>query len=271
MESPTPYPELNELLRELVRRLLETLGETFVGAYLQGSFAVGDCDENSDVDFIVAVRDELSEVQVADLQLLHGTVFDLECPWAQHLEGSYFPLEVLRRTARAGEALWYLDNGSRSLVRSDHCNTRLVRWVVREMAVTLAGPPPATLVEPIPVDDLRREIRDVITGWGGEILAEPDRWRNRFYQGFIALNYARMLHDLMRGRAGSKRQGAEWASRNLDPRWAGLLDRAWATRADPARSVREPPDPGDYAQTLEFVRYVMEECRRYPTARVDVP
>ena len=54
---PTPYPELNTVLRELVDRLQAALGDNFVGAYLQGSFAVGDFDQDSDCDFIVVVND----------------------------------------------------------------------------------------------------------------------------------------------------------------------------------------------------------------------
>lgn len=49
----TPYPELNQVLDELVSRIEQILGSSFVGAYLQGSFAVGDFDRHSDVDFIV--------------------------------------------------------------------------------------------------------------------------------------------------------------------------------------------------------------------------
>jgi hypothetical protein len=148
---------------------------------------------------------------------MHERIYHLDCVWAQHLEGSYFPKDVLRRHSRRGEQLWYLDNGSRSLVRSDHCNTVVVRWVVREHGVALAGPDPATLVDPIPVETLRHEIMDTISGWGQQILAEPEHYNNRFYQTFIVLSYCRMLHDLHTGFPGSKRAGAEWAKANLEP------------------------------------------------------
>ena len=52
MRSPTPYQDLNVVLTRLVGGVQTALGATFVGAYLQGSFAVGDFDEHSDVDFI---------------------------------------------------------------------------------------------------------------------------------------------------------------------------------------------------------------------------
>lgn len=41
-----------------------------------------------------------------------------------------------------------------------------------------------------------QEALETITGWRQEILDEPQRYNNRFYQGFIVLNFCRMLHDL---------------------------------------------------------------------------
>jgi hypothetical protein len=183
------------------------------------------------------------------------SIYRLDIPWAQHLEGSYFPKNVLRDYTRLGEQLWYLDHGSHSLILSHHCNTVLVRWVVREQGVTLAGPAPALLVNPIPVEALREHIRATIQNWGQEILSHPDPFKNRFYQGFIVLNYCRMLHDLYRGMPGSKLAGARWAKANLAPRFQGLIDRAWDGRPNPAGSVREPADAKDFQGTLEFIRY----------------
>ena len=57
---PTPYPELNSVLQDLVESVQSVLGTKFVGAYLQGSFAVGDFDLHSDVDFIMVIEEELS-------------------------------------------------------------------------------------------------------------------------------------------------------------------------------------------------------------------
>lgn len=234
----TPYPELNQVLEDLVTRMQGILGDDFVGVYLQGSFALGDFDEHSDVDFVVAVEDELTCGQVDALQVMHGAVYDLDSQWSIHLEGSYFPREVLRDPARAGADLCYLDHGARSLVRSDHCNKLHVRWIVREHGVVLAGPAPGSLIDPIPEDALRSEFFGTLNHWGRVILDDPAPYRNRFYQGFIVLNYGRMLHDLHRGYPGSKREGAEWAKSALDPSWSDLIDRAWDTRPDPGWQVR---------------------------------
>jgi predicted nucleotidyltransferase len=260
---PTPYQNLNQVLNELVSRIQQILGNGFIGAYLQGSFAIGDFDQYSDVDFIVVIEDELPSPQVEALQTMHDQVYELDSEWAKHLEGSYFPREILRHLSNAGMQLWYLDHGARSLVRSDHCNTILVRWVVRQKGVTLAGPPPKTLINPITKEKLRSEIFDTINFWGQEILADPNRYNNRFYQSFIVLSYCRMLHDLCRGYPGSKREGAEWATSVLEPSWSSLIDGAWDGRPDPAQKVRQPADPDTFRETLRFVEYIMNESNQY--------
>jgi hypothetical protein len=261
--TPTPYPELNAVLGELVRGVKAPLGENFVAAWLQGSFAVGDFDMNSDVDFIVAVHEEMTDGQVEALQAMHERIYNMDYPWAQHLEGSYFPKDTLKDYTQAGRPLWYLDHGSRTLERSDHCNTVVVRWVLREHGVILAGPDPVKLIRPIPVQALRKEILATICDWGQEILDDPEKFNNRFYQGFIVLSYCRMLRDLHFGTTGSKLEGAEWAKAVLDSSWVSLIDRTWATRPDPALSVREPPDADDFKLTLEFVQHVMKLAMEY--------
>jgi hypothetical protein len=253
---PTPFPELNQVLAELAARLKALLGDDLVGVYLQGSFAVGDFDGHSDVDFIAVIEEELTPPQVEALQAMHEQVYNLDSEWAKHLEGSYFPKEVLKNPLQRGADLWYLDHGARSLVRSGHCNTLVVRWVVREKGVTLVGPDPETLVDPIPVDLLRQEMRATLRNWGKEILADPEPYRNRFYQSFIILSFCRMPHDIFRGFPGSKRAGAEWAKANFSPEWRDLIDRAWEGRPDPASKVIEPADPFDFQRTLAFVEYV---------------
>lgn len=257
MDEPTPYPDLNGVLEALVAETRRTLGDALVGIYLQGSFALGDFDEHSDVDFITVVREPPTPDQVADLTGMHHRLFELPTEWAKHLEGSYFPMALLADHDRSGEPVWYLDHGSRELVESDHCNTPVVRWIVRERGVALAGPPPSTLAPPIGGAALRDHMASTILGWGEAILADPGPYRNRFYQGFIVLNYCRMYHDLLTGAPNSKRVGAAWAKANLDPMWRDLIDRSWSGRPDPATSVTEPADPADFEATLRFVAQVM--------------
>jgi len=261
--NPTPFYELNAILRELVDSIKHILPDVLVGFYLQGSFAVGDFDEHSDVDFIAVISEELREQQVTKLQVMHRRIFELPSYWAQHLEGSYFPLGRLRDFTHGEDQNWYIDNGSDHLEPSNHCNSLLVRWILRERGVVLEGPPSVTLLDPIPVDALRQEMLDVMHNWGNNILTNPKKFNNRFYQSFIVLSYCRMLHDFILGYPGSKKAGAEWAKSNLDPKWQDLIDRTWSCRPKPEDTVRQPADPDDFAATIQFVQYILEESNKY--------
>ena len=70
--QPTKFPELNAIVAELAERAARILGANFVGAYLQGSFAVGDADLQSDCDFLIPVRRQVSAAQEAGLRAMHA-------------------------------------------------------------------------------------------------------------------------------------------------------------------------------------------------------
>src|SRR5438876_11024144 len=89
--TATAFGDLNQLLVELVDGVRVVLGDNFCGAYLQGSFAVGDADEHSDVDFIVVTKGEVTPGQQAELEVLHQRLYALPTSWGQHLDGLYVP------------------------------------------------------------------------------------------------------------------------------------------------------------------------------------
>lgn len=254
---PTLDPELNSVLDELIKSIQGILVNNFVAAYLQGSFAVGDWDLYSDVDFIVATKQEVSDTELAHLQTMHRRIFDLQSPWAQHLDGSYVPLDVLKCHDPTNRPLLYLDNGSNHLISSPHDNTLVVRWVVCEHGITLAGPLAPTLIDPVSADALRGEVSMTIQEWGQELLANPDRMNNRWYQPFVVLSYCRMLHTLETGRVESKRAGMEWAQRELDQRWTGLIQRAWAERPNPSEKIAQKAQRDDFKHTFDFIAYAL--------------
>jgi hypothetical protein len=241
------------VLRELVDGARANLGDAFCGAYLHGSFATGDADEFSDVDFVIVVDDELAPGQVDGLQAVHRRLHALEPAWAQHLEGSYIPRQHLRRVDWSHRPFLYLDNGANTLVWDPHCNTAVVRWLVREHGVTLAGPDPKTLVDPVTPSDLRREARGRVheyADWAHELTA-MSRWE----QPYLVLTLCRLLFTIATGRVGSKREAGDWALGALDAEWAGLIRQALADRADPWGRVHQPAEQELAARTVAFADY----------------
>ena len=255
--KPTSDPDLNAVLQDLVSSVQTILGPNFVGAYLQGSFALGDWDSHSDVDFLVAIDHPLSDAELAALQEMHGRIYDRPSPWAQHLEGSYFPRDLLKQGDLAKTPLYYLDNASRELILSNHDNELVVRWVTREYGLALAGPEADSLVAPVPAKDLRQEVFTTMRTWGREILEGEYPIDNRWAQPFAVLSTCRMLHTLQTARITSKPAAARWAQATLDSRWVDLIQRAWDDRPNPSLKVRQPADPDDVERTRAFIKYAI--------------
>ena len=263
MKPPTTDPGLNTVLNELVKNVQVILGDNFIGAYLQGSFAVGDWDTDSDVDFLIALEQDVSKADLLALQEMHARIYDLDSHWAKHLEGSYVPKQILKREDPARTPLLFLDNTHRELIWSKHDNELVVRWVVRECRITLAGPDPHELIDPIPPDGLHREVLATMHDWSEDIFAGRYDLQNRWAQPFVVLSYCRMLHALQTGRIGSKPAGAQWAKIALDQHWSGLIERAWLGRPNPSLKVRQKADPEDLRSTFEFIRYAISISSRY--------
>jgi hypothetical protein len=268
--QPTPYADLNVVLHELVMRAQGALGANFVGAYLQGSFAVGDSDAYSDVDFLIILKEDVSDAQRSLLQDLHSEVFQLPSAWARHLEGSYIPKTALTHLPPPQREFQYLDHGSRELVRSNHDDSLVVYWVLREKGITLIGPEPRSLLAPVPCEALRREVLETMRTWREHWLANPDSLNNRFYQPFAVLSYCRMLQTLQTGTVKSKPAGAAWARATLGGRWRTLIQRALDDRpGDAAWRARQPAPPAELASTWEFMQYVVDLGGKWMVRNLD--
>jgi Domain of unknown function (DUF4111)/Nucleotidyltransferase domain len=258
MAPLTPFPELNDVLKRLTEGLQSALGPELVALYLQGSFALGDADEGSDVDFLAVVHSPLTELQREAVQALHRGLFELPSPWAQHLEGSYFPAIVLRGPDPRHTPIAYLDNGSRTLEDSDHDNTLVVRWVTREHGIALFGPPARALIDVVTSAALKDEIFATLHRWGAALLADPGGLDNGWRQPHVVMGIVRMLHSLTTGAVHSKQAGVAWGLATLDARWSALLQRAWEKHPRQFLRYYEPADPADLQLTLNFVASALD-------------
>ena len=74
LAHPTPYPDVNALLRAVLVGAQQRLGPHFVGMYLEGSLVSDDFDQDSDIDFVVVTSDDLSPEQFTAVQLMHDHI-----------------------------------------------------------------------------------------------------------------------------------------------------------------------------------------------------
>ena len=249
----TPYADLDEVLVELLGHWRRILGADLVGAYLQGSFALGGGDRHSDCDWLVATRGPLTDPQITELAALHDEIPTRGTPWCQELEGSYAPVDELASVEHLGRRWLFNDHGHRTLVRDDHCNRAYTRWILREHGVTLLGPAPRSFMPPVPVAVLRREaasslpaLLDDLAGW---IDMDTVAWGQRY----AVVTACRTLYTFETAEVASKQGALEWAMRTLDRRWQPLLAQVRDERTRGWEPDR-PPRAGEAGAARAFVR-----------------
>jgi len=262
-----PYPELREVLNIFVTEVKAELAENLVGIYLVGSLASGDFDLDSDVDFLVVIYTELTPKNICHLQDIQNQIHDIDCYPAQHLEGSYISISDLNDWSTVGEKkLYYFDNGSTTFEQSVHDNNWHVRWILRECGITLMGQEPETMLRPIPLDELFREMktsmRQNMKAFEEAISCPLNFWNSKFGQSFAVLTCCRILHTLHTGTIQSKKAGAKWAKQNVEAKWEKLIDKAWNDREGVRFGVKIGQRAGKKKldETLEFMKYAVAQA-----------
>jgi hypothetical protein len=258
IDHPTPHPEVNAVLQELLPAVHATLGDQLVGMYLTGSLAAGDFDRHSDVDFVAVTENEVSGALFSALDTLHQRIAMIDSWCAVQLDGAYISRVALRRFDPTTALHANIDRGRGERLKMVQFEEVVVQsYLLRERGITLDGPDPRTLIDPVTPEDLRDAMPRVLEGLGSQILDDPARIDRQGYQSYTVLSLCRMLYTLELGTVVSKPIAAKWARETLGSRWAPLIDRAWKGRQDPDRAASSE----DISGTLALIRESLRRAR----------
>ena len=247
---PTEFPEINALLEAILSGAREVLGERFVGMVLHGSLASGGFDpQRSDIDFLIITREELPEETVAALRDMHAGITAEGMPWADHSEGSYIPLEALRRYESACSAHPALRVDGSFEVDGHGPDWIIQRHILREKGIVLAGPPVGDLIDPVGPNELLRAQLGILREWWTPPFANPERFNTAEYQAYAVLTMCRALYLLEFGEVATKADAAAWAQGRFGDPWAGLI--GWAA------SWRRGMQAQRFEDTLAFIDFTL--------------
>jgi predicted nucleotidyltransferase len=254
--TPTGDPAVNEIIQHVLNGAEFILDRHFIAMYLDGSLASGDFDQDSDIDFVVVTDEDVQGKLFETLRSFHDRLSILPSPWAIQLEGFYISLPALRRHDPAHVVCPNIERGGGERLKMVTLDQGwdVHRWVLRERGITLTGPDPKTLIDPVPPDRLRQAAA-ASAPWLRQILAHPAQVTSAGYQSYIVLTLCRILYTLRTGQVASKPAAVQWAQANLDARWSPLIERAWIDRHSPNHA----PSPENMAETLELIRFVLDQ------------
>ena len=165
---PTPYPDVNSLLESLLSRMQQVLGADLVGLYLYGSLVTGDFDHDcSDIDLLAVTAADVDEQEFTGLQEMHAAVARVHKEWEGRIEVAYLSATALK-TFRVQRSQIVVISPGEPLNIKDAGDDWLMNWyVVREQGVTLFGPPPEMLIDPITKEEFIHSVREHASGWEG--------------------------------------------------------------------------------------------------------
>lgn len=252
--DPTPHSDVNATLDKLLSGVQAVLGSHFVGMYLYGSLASGDFNPaSSDIDFVVVTDGELPDETVNTLGALHTRLAVSGLKWAPKLEGAYVPQRTLRRHQPGCAPCPQINEGN-FYVEFLGDDWVIQRDVLHRQGVTLAGPPPQSLIDPVAADDLRQSVLDVFHNWWEPMLDNSAFLQRDDYRAFAVLSMCRTLYTLQYGLIASKPVSARWAQQVIGQH-ANLIEKAMQWHNG---STFDHLD-----ETLALIHYAQEEIQGF--------
>ena len=242
-------PQAEKLIHELVEQSKRILQENLTGIYLHGSAVMGCFNpEKSDLDFIIVVdRPLLDPVKRAYMDMIVG--YDALGP-AKGIEMSVVRREVCRpfiyptpfelHFSRAHLA-WYKRDPEDYIRKMKGVDKDLAAhfMIISKRGRCLYGLPVKEVFAEVPGSDYMDSIWEDVSEAPENIAKDPM---------YLTLNLARVLAYQEEGLVLSKKEGGEWALRNLPVQYEPLIRDAMAEYAEAADTAYDEELARQYAE-----------------------
>jgi hypothetical protein len=252
--NPTAYADINQLLELLLLSMQKILGEKLVGLYLHGSLVIGDFDPTiSDIDLVAALASDIDDKEFEALQKMHVDFAHQNEEWDNRIEVCYISSAALQTVKTHTSLVAKIGPGEPFHKRETSIEWLISWYVVRETSITLFGPSPKTIIEPISKEEFIEALRAYTKAW--EVWVHD--MHNRKSQAYAILTMCRALYTLKYGEQVSKKQAAVWAEKEF-PEWASLIEQALVWRE--VWRDEDVDHDATFPDTLRFVRFAIREC-----------
>lgn len=251
----TPYPEIDRLLDDLLHPIRQILDRKLVGLYLYGSVVTGDFHQGvSDIDLLAATTADLDHEQFHRLQEMHLDFVKAHPEWDTRVEIAYLSVAGLRTFRTKETVMAVISPGEPFHFKAAGKEWLINWWQVRERGLTLYGPDPKTLIEPIPREEFLDTVREHAQHWREWVRDS----RSRKGQAYARLTLCRALYAVVHGEQASKRRAASWAQGRL-PEQARLIEQAleWREAEDDQGVCHEATFP----ETERFAHFMIGQVQ----------
>src|SRR3989344_243317 len=225
----TKYPEINNLLEDLLSQIKEALEDKLVGLYLWGSLVWGDFDYSiSDIDLLAATSTDITKNEAEKLKKMHEDFVKKYTEWDDRIEVAYISLDALKTFKTKRSQIGIISPGEPFHLK-DAGDDWLINWyIVQEKGITIFGSPPRTIIDPISKEKFIQAVKRQANSWSDWIVKTKPY---RGYQAYAILTLCRALYVYENGEQVSKKQAALWVEKEL-PEWSKTINNALFWRQD---------------------------------------
>ncbi len=253
----TAYPDIDELLSQLLQNLQVVLGKNLVGLYLYGSLVSGDFDyEISDIDLLIATAAEINKAEFAELNQLQNDFVKKHKQWNGRIEIAYLSLLALKTFKTQTSQIAIISPGEPFHYKTAGKDWLMNWYFVRESGVALFGPDPKTIITPVSPAEFKQAVVDQSKFWRKWILKTK---HPRKYQAYAILTMCRALFTFKFGKQVSKKQAAVWVQKHT-PQWSALIKKALLWRQDWRN--QQVNNEETFPETVKFVHFMIDQIVR---------
>jgi hypothetical protein len=218
---------------------------------VSGDFDTG----SSDIDLLAATSSDIDEEDFDNLQIMHNDFANKHKGWEDRIEVAYLSVAALQTVTSQTSKVAIISPGEPFHVKETRKDWVLDWYVVREKGMTLFGPPPKTLIEPISKEEFVQAVKEHTKAWREWI----QDMHTRKQQAYAVLTMCRVLYAYRSGEQASKKQAALWAEKEL-PAWSQLIQNALLWREDWRNE--QVDHETTLPETVNFVRFVIDQIVR---------
>ena len=253
-------PDMDYVIESFVSHSRQILGENLVGVYLHGSAVMGCFNPaKSDLDLIVVIDKPMNnETKLAYMDMV--VALNADAP-AKGIEMSIVLRDVCKPFVyptpfelhfSERHIKWYSENPVDYVQKMNGNDKDLAAHftVIRARGKCLWGAPVTDVFAQVPATDYMDSLWE-------DICDAPDEIENNTM--YLVLNLARVMAYKKEGLILSKKEGGEWALKNLSEEFAAVIRTALEEYA----GASEETAPEKYANTPAVTHYDMALARKY--------